>query len=189
MTLHHRLMGILPLGFFFVQLHHHWSHGAAGNMLWMCNISNLILALGILFNIPLLIRVSGYWLIVGLPLWLIDLWQFGDKPIATFCVHIGGLVVAVSAIKQIGLREVTWGYAFGWFLIVQQLSRLLTAPQLNVNLAHSSRGLTTTLVVESYVIFWFLSSLFLLLALWLTEQLLGKFITGRGNRRTEMPAL
>jgi hypothetical protein len=37
-----RLLGLLPLGFFLSQSIHYWRFGQFGNMLWMCNIGNLL---------------------------------------------------------------------------------------------------------------------------------------------------
>jgi len=42
-----RLLGFLPLMFFLAQAIHYWQINQLGHMLWMCNIGNLLLALGI----------------------------------------------------------------------------------------------------------------------------------------------
>jgi hypothetical protein len=38
--------------------------------------------------------------------------------------------------KIIGIDRQSWLHAFVWYLAIQLLSRLITAPQLNVNLSH-----------------------------------------------------
>jgi len=45
-----RLLGILPLTFFAAQAVHYWQINQLGHMLWMCNIGNLLLALGLFFD-------------------------------------------------------------------------------------------------------------------------------------------
>jgi hypothetical protein len=42
-----QLLGLLPLLFFIAQGVHYWLTNELGNMFWMCNLGNLILALGL----------------------------------------------------------------------------------------------------------------------------------------------
>src|SRR6266852_3612704 len=64
-----RLLGFLPLMFFFAQAIHYWQINQLGHMLWMCNIGNLLLALGIFFEQALLIRVAVIWSMPGVVAW------------------------------------------------------------------------------------------------------------------------
>src|SRR4030095_15359618 len=61
-----RLLGFFPLFFFLAQAIHYWRISELGHMLWMCNIGNLLLAIGLFLNRPLLTRVAVIWLIPGL---------------------------------------------------------------------------------------------------------------------------
>ena len=53
-------MGILPLLFFIAQAIHYWQIDQLGQMLWMCNIGSLILALGLFLERPVLIRTRRH---------------------------------------------------------------------------------------------------------------------------------
>src|SRR5215813_12070112 len=66
-----RLLGILPLVFFLAQVKHYWPINELGNLFWMCNIGNLILALGLFFEKPLVIRLAAIWTIPGLIIWIL----------------------------------------------------------------------------------------------------------------------
>jgi hypothetical protein len=66
-----RALGLLPLLFFLAQGVHYWRLNQLGHMLWMCNVGNLLLALGLLIARPLVIRVAAVWTIPGLIMWLL----------------------------------------------------------------------------------------------------------------------
>ena len=57
-----RLLGILPLAFFSAQAIHYWQIDQLGHMLWMCNIGNLLLALGLFFEEAIMSRIAVMWL-------------------------------------------------------------------------------------------------------------------------------
>lgn len=148
-----RSVALLPALFFAVQALYHWSMGAAANALWMCNISNLLMALAIVARTRLLMRTAALWLLAGLPLWVIDLWQFRELSFSTFLGHLGGGAIALLTLHRVGMGRGVWLAALGWYLLVQQACRLWTRPELNVNLAHSSRGLGS-LNIPNYHWYW-----------------------------------
>ena len=144
-----RTLGLLPLGFFFFQAIHYWQIHELGNMLWMCNIGNLMLALGLLLEKPLLVRVSVVWAIPGLIVWCIYVvptwgtlltghftWSELFAVFASTMAHLGGIAIGMVAISKVQMARDTWLYVFGWYFIMQIASRLLTPSSMNVNLAH-----------------------------------------------------
>ncbi len=46
-----RLIGLLPLTFFLAQAIHYWRVGGMGNLLWMCNVGNLLLSVGLFLTL------------------------------------------------------------------------------------------------------------------------------------------
>ena len=131
-----RLLGVLPLLFFLAQLVHYWRIDELGHMLWMCNIGNLLLAIGMFLEQPRLIRLSAIWMFPGLVVWLVYVVFAWGVFFTSTLAHVGGLVLGVLALRKVGMDRRSWLYALGWYLIVQLISRLVTAPALNVNLAH-----------------------------------------------------
>jgi hypothetical protein len=145
-----RLLGFLPLVFFLLQAIHYWRIGQFGHTLWMCNIGNLVLAIGLFTNHPLLIRVASLWMIPGLVVWFVYValgWGTYltrmpsaaeiEATSASTLAHVGGIIVGFLALRRVGMDRESWVYALLWYLIVQLLSRLFTAAELNVNVSHS----------------------------------------------------
>ncbi|HLG15495.1 MAG TPA: hypothetical protein VJH03_13485 [Blastocatellia bacterium] len=132
-----RLLGFLPLVFFLAHSVYYWKNGGLGNLLWMCNVANLMLAAGLMLGWRWLIRLSVIWLVPGLPLWLYYVAFTGGWLLTSFFTHVGGLIVGLAALSAVRASEWTWLHGFAWYVILQQVSRVATAPELNVNVAHS----------------------------------------------------
>jgi hypothetical protein len=132
-----RLLGLLPLLFFLAHGYYYWTHGGLPHMLWMCNVANLLLGLSLLFGFAEGIRVAVLWLIPGLPLWVwfVVIVDNGWLLTSTFS-HVGGLAVGLWAFHRVRAAGPTWMYATAWYLGVQQLCRVFTPPDLNVNVSH-----------------------------------------------------
>ena len=107
-----------------------------GNLLWMCNVGNLLLALGLFLHHRELVRAAAIWTIPGLGVWFWYVWLSGDTALSSTLAHVGGLIVALIALRRVRMDRLAWLYAFVWYLFLQLVSRLTTAPDLNVNVAH-----------------------------------------------------
>jgi hypothetical protein len=165
-SIHFRLLGILPLAFFLIQGIHYWRINELGNMLWMCNTGNLVLALGLFFMNAPLIRMSVIWMIPGFLVWLVYVvWAWGAFFSSTLA-HVGGLAVGIVALRIVRMDSRGWFYAFVWYLIMQLLSRLFTSANLNVNVSHAiDPGWQRTF--NSYWKFWLVLTLATAGMLWL----------------------
>lgn len=162
-----RLLGVLPLLFFIAQGIHYWRTNELGNLFWMCNLGNLILALGLFFEKPAVIRLAAIWTIPGLIVWFIYVVLTWGVFFSSTLAHVGGLAVAAFALKTYRMDRRSWSYAFGWYLGVQLLSRFFTAPVLNVNLAHAIQpGWEQTF--GSYWVFWLTLTIATAAVLWLS---------------------
>jgi hypothetical protein len=80
--------------------------------------------------------VAIIWTIPGLLIWILYVVLAWGVFFSSTLAHVGGLLVGIFVLRKIGMDRLTWLYAFGWYLLLQLLSRLFTAPELNVNLAH-----------------------------------------------------
>jgi hypothetical protein len=165
-----RLLGLLPLLFFLAQGVHYWRIHQLGHLLWMCNIGNLLLALGLFVEKPLLVRVASIWTVPGLIVWFLYVVLAWGVFLTSTLAHAGGIVIAAFALKTYRMDRTSWRYAFGWYLLVQLLSRFITAPDLNVNLAHAVQpGWERTF--PSYWMFWLVITLLTAVVLWLSGLL------------------
>ena len=183
---HLRLLGILPVAFFTAQAIHYWQINQLGHMLWMCNIGNLLLALGLFFEQALLIRIAVIWLIPGLAVWfvyVVPTWgmlltgNFTGRElfgvISSTLAHVGGFCVGMFVIRSVRMDKRAWFYAFIWYFVVQLLSRLVTPIAINVNVAHNIQaGWERTF--SSYWKFWFVLTTLVGVCLWLLGRLLVK---------------
>jgi len=167
----HRWLGVLPLIFFLGQVVHYWRINELGHVAWMCNIGNLILALGLFFEKPVLIRLAAIWTIPGLIVWFIYVVLAWGIFLSSTLAHVGGITVAMIALNRYRMDRTSWGYAFGWYLVIQLLSRFATPAALNVNLAHAvAPGWERTF--ESYWSFWLVLTAATAAVLWLSGMML-----------------
>lgn len=130
-----QLLGVLPLLFFLSRFAEYIKVGTPSHILWNCHISNLMLGLGLIFQQPILIRVAAFWLILGIPPWIVDMFVIRIFSPVAFFSHVGGFVAAIWVVSQIGIKSGSWIYALGWHLVWQQVSRAVTPAVYNINIA------------------------------------------------------
>jgi hypothetical protein len=174
LTLRFRLLGLLPVIFFLAQTVHYWRVGGMGNLLWMCNVGSLVLAIGLFFDRRELIRAAAIWTIPGLGLWIrYVLYATFDYEmvLSSILVHVGGIAVGLIVLRRVRMDRIAWAYAFAWYLIVQLAARLFTAPELNVNVAFRIQpGWEQTF--GSYWKFWIVLSAVVAAGLWVIGKVL-----------------
>ena len=142
-------------------------------MLWMCNIGDLLLASGLFLRNPILIRIAVIWMVPGFVIWFRFVVLEWGLFFSSVLAHVGGILVGVVAAKRVGVDRASWLYAFGWYLLIQVLSRFLTAADLNVNLAHRVQpGFEE--FFSSYWQFWLSAASTTALGLWLLTLLLAR---------------
>jgi hypothetical protein len=167
----YRLVGLLPLTFFLAQAIHYWRAGGMGNLLWMCNVGNLLLAIGLFINHRELIRATAIWTIPGLLIWIRYVLFEYDFVISSALAHVGAIIVAVIVLRRVRMDRIAWVYAFVWYLFLQLVSRLLTDPRLNVNVAHRIQTGWEN-VFSSYWKFWIVMSGLVAFCLWVIGVIL-----------------
>jgi hypothetical protein len=173
LTARFRLLGVLPLAFFLAQAVHYWRLGQLGHMLWMCNIGNLVMAIGLFLGQPMLIRVPAMWSIPGVVIWfryvVMEWGLFGSSMSA----HVGGLIVGLVALRRVRVDRTAWLYCLGWFLILQFVSRLTTPVEMNVNVSHAVyQGWQQ--IFTAYWKFWLVMTLLVAVGFWLLGLVLNK---------------
>ncbi|HUS10930.1 MAG TPA: hypothetical protein VMZ30_10725 [Pyrinomonadaceae bacterium] len=179
-----RLLGILPLAFFTAQAIHYWQINELGHTLWMCNIGNLLLAIGLFFEQAILIRIAVIWMVPGVVVWflyVVPTWGMlltGSFSYAGFfgavsstLAHMGGFSVGLIVLRKVRVDRNAWFYAFLWYFVVQLVSRAVTPAALNVNLSHNVQTGWEG-AFSSYWKFWAVLSFLVGLGLWILVLLL-----------------
>ena len=169
-------------------------------MLWMCNIGNLLLAIGIFLEEAILIRVAVMWMVPGVAVWLVYVvptWgmlltgrlSFGQLfgVLSSTLAHVGGISVGLVVLRKVGMDGRAWFYAFIWYFVVQLLSRVLTPAEMNVNLSHRIQdGWEQTF--STYWRFWLLLTLLVGLGLWILGFLLKMLWRASGSSQVSEPS-
>jgi len=137
----------------------------------MCNVGNLLLAIGLFLNHKELIRASAIWTIPGLGIWFWYVWLTGSTAFSSTLAHVGGIIVGMFVLRRVRMDRIAWLYAFAWYLFMQLVSRLITSPDVNANVAHHIQtGWERSF--SSYWKFWLVMTIVVAAALWLIGFLL-----------------
>jgi hypothetical protein len=195
-----RLLGILPLAFFSAQAIHYCQIQQLGHMLWMCNIGNFLLAIGLFFENATLVRVAVIWMVPGVAVWfayVVPTWGmllngkftyaelFGV--VASTLAHLGGIAVGLFILRTVKVIGGAWLYAFAWYFVIQVFSRLFTPAALNVNLSHNIYpGWEQTF--NNYWTFWLVLSSLVGVCLWLINVLLKALWPVSADSKTPLPS-
>lgn len=176
-----RLLCILPLLFFLARvIEYVFNAKTPEQILWSCHISNLMLAVGILLCNPWLIRIAAFWQILGLPPWIIDMVVSKlVTPVSIFS-HLGGVTVALIALWVVRAKRGSWLPSLIYFVILQQITRLLTVPgpYTNVNVAHFAYGGMKDWF-GSYWTYWLANTAAVLVTLWMLDWVFAKLFPPR----------
>jgi hypothetical protein len=174
-----RLIGLLPLTFFLAQTIHYWRVGGIGNLFWMCNVGNLLLAIGLFLNHRELIREAAIWTLPGLGIWIRYVLFEYDFVLSSALAHVGGIIVALIVLRRVRMDRIAWVYAVVWYLFMQVVSRLVTDPRLNVNVAHRIQTGWKN-AFSSYWKFWIVMTALVAFGLWAIGMVLSLIWPARG---------
>ncbi len=129
------------------------------------------MAVGLLLGFNELICISVLLLIIGAPLWPIEIIRTGIMELTSIGTHYAGLIVGLFVLRKAGMGRNSWLYAWILFLVLQQFTRLFTPAELNINLAHSIYPGWEN-IFSAYWQYWLFTSLGSILCLWLTSKAL-----------------
>lgn len=152
-----RWAGVIPAALWtFHLVYNAGVRGEPGNMMWMCHVTTLLLAVGLIGSFASLIRLSSAWVLLGLPIWLVEALAAGTTRISVLS-HVLVPIVSVVAFSQVGeprRLRVAVLQSLALYCFVQVAARLLTAPALNVNLAHRPYQFFASDLIGSFAVYW-----------------------------------
>lgn len=168
-----RLLGLLPLSLFLLRfVEYAFILKTPVHILWSCHISNFILAIGLFFANPSLVRVSSYLLIMGVFPWLIDMFAVGEVNFMSIITHLAAAILAVGILRFVGIVKGDWRYAMLFFIVLQQITKFITDsdPSMNINLAHYAYGSLRD-KFGSYIEYWLCATSITGFLVWSVERL------------------
>ena len=158
-------------GIFLLNFFNDYHLGETHDTLWMCHVANVLLCGGLLLRQRRLMQLAVLWIIVGTPLWLMDSMQNRLFSFTSTVSHLGGLLIGLWALRQIRTGRPVWHLALGVFVLLQQLSRVLTPVSANVNISQAVWPGWET-VFPHYGNYWLFTTASATLSLWLVERIL-----------------
>ncbi len=114
--------------------------GKATNLFWACHSGAALIALGLLLQKPWVNACGTLILLVGLPLWAINLVAGGTFYPTSILTHVGGLSYGILGARQMGLPRRSWLAALACLLTLLIASLAFTPPGDNVNLVFKAWG-------------------------------------------------
>ncbi|NBO63469.1 MAG: hypothetical protein EBU88_01240 [Acidobacteria bacterium] len=177
----YQLIGLLPFLIFLYRVFQYFYEGTPDWIMANCNVTLVMLSLGMLLGRQLPTRVAAIWLTIGVPMWLIDAWVTQVIWIASIISHFGGWLIGLFALRQTRVTGRSWLPAAGWFFLWQVVTRFTTRPDLNVNIAHSPYEFSTAWF-GSYWQFWVVCALVVLTLTWVVERGLLKAFPNNNNQ-------
>ena len=129
-------LGALGVAFYAVHAGQYVLRRQPENALWVCHLGALAVSVGLLFRWPAWIAVGAFWLALGVPFWILDLWSGGEFLPTSLLTHVGGLALGIWGLKRLGLPDGAWWKGVGALVAVNLFCRWATPPEQNVNLAH-----------------------------------------------------
>jgi len=112
--------------------------GRPVELLWMCNVAGLVLAIGCAMRRAELVGIATSFLALGTPLWIGDLLAGGELYPTSVFSHWGGLAIGAAASRELGWdRHAWWRSTLSLLTLVIVTRQVPSAGAGNVNLAFS----------------------------------------------------
>lgn len=177
-----KFLGIVPILFFFFTLFIYIVQDQIYQILWVCNISNLVLGISIMMTYSTLIWISTLWIVLGTPLWVVqDLINYSTLEMSGILTHFGSSLIGLTAIKHFPKTGTFWKKALIYFLFIQIFSRIITSPIDNINVSFSPYKFYFSQVFSHYWTFWFVGLMVIGGVLFLLERFFERFLIGGNN--------
>jgi len=130
-----RLTGLLPILFFALKVWQYAPGGQAAQLLWFCNISNLLLGLAVFAMNGNAIFVTTALLLIGLPIWLFDVAVQGGFHAFSILTHVVSPALGLYLCRRLGFSQRAPWYTLGYYIALQVVARLFTPAADNINVA------------------------------------------------------
>ena len=131
------VLGAIAIASYVIHASVHLSNGAPYHLLWMCHIASLLVGFGLLCRWPNANVIGFLWSCVGTPLWILDLLAGGEWYTTAVLTHGSGVIIGFIGVQRLGLPRAAAFKAMAAFVPLWALTRAVTPPSANVNVAFS----------------------------------------------------
>jgi len=146
-----RWWGCLPLVFFLLKLWQYLPPGNTWQLLWFCNLSNLILGLAIFLKVRDLVFTCATILTIGLPVWIFDFIVNGDFHPFSILTHVLSPAIGFAVSREWGRSaRVLWQVPV-FYLLLQLVARVFTPPGENINVAFAVYAPVRSVLPNFYI--------------------------------------
>ena len=129
-------LGVAALACFAVHAWYEVRLNPAENLFWACNLATLLVAVGLLLRWPTGNALGFLWLVLGVPLWIMDSLSGAGCHVSAVFTHLGGLLLGLAGVRLLGLPRGAWWQAVGCLYLLHLVSRWVTPEAENINLAY-----------------------------------------------------
>jgi hypothetical protein len=91
--------GALAIAFFLIHAAALVYAGEQYHIIWSCHLGCLIVGIGLLVRLPWLYAIGFFWLTMGVPLWLLNVFTSHEFMLTSTLSHIGGIIIAVYGLR------------------------------------------------------------------------------------------
>lgn len=170
--------GLLACGFFVAHAVTHVARGTPEHAIWACHVSSLLIGIGLLSGRAQLNASGLLVLVVGVPVWLVNLMCGGQLIATSLLTHLGGLAAGVIGVRRLGWPRPVWFQALLVVVALIAASIWWTPPVANVNSAFGGPPILGEwsrwpgLHLAGLLLFWAVS-------LWSAERLIVRWLPPR----------
>lgn len=129
--------GLAGIAFFFIHAGALIFTDSYHHLLWSCHLGCLLVGSGLLVSSKWIYAVGSAWMVLGVPLWLLNVLAGGEVMSTSFLSHLGGLLLAFYGLRHIEIPRFLWAAATLALFCLALVTRLLTPAKENINLAFS----------------------------------------------------
>jgi hypothetical protein len=171
-------LGWIPLAFLAWALYDFVQTDTLPDFLWMCNVANAILGVGLLLESPRLIWVATLALILGSPLWFWDAILGAHVHPHSFFTHVVSAVMGVWLLRREPKVPRAWLATLAVGVGLQVISHFATPREMNVNVSHAPFHAVAG-IFPSFAVYSLLNTIFMGVCLYAIERVLCRHVSRR----------
>lgn len=131
-----RILGIAAVIFYILYSCYYIADHKPYNMVWVCHIGCLLVGIGLITGSAVINAAGFFWICIGIPLWVINLFAGLHSVVFSYLTHWGGFICGAAGIMILGMPRYAWIRAGAMLAVFVPLTKFITPAYENVNLIH-----------------------------------------------------